>query len=211
MVAMPAAKFYHPSNSQAIVMPEVELTSSRCLANLDSSPGDSVALQILFRGRKIQVATDTRVLPDGATIQRDVVLHPGAVAIIPLVDPDHLCLVRNERPAVNATLLEIPAGTLEPGEAPEAAAVRELAEETGYRARQWRKLAVFIPSPGVLSERTHLFLAEELVAGQQHLEKDENLQPEIVAWKDAVAWALDGTSQDAKTLIAVLLWDRLRG
>ena len=166
--------------------------------------------QIVFRGRKIQVAVDTTLLPDGTTIQRDVVLHPGAVAILLLVDSEHVCLVHNQRPIVGATLWEIPAGTLEPGEAPEVAAVRELAEETGYRASTWRKLTTFLPSPGVLSERTHLFLAQDLQPGSQALEKDEAMEPRIVSWPEALAWALDGTIQDAKTLIAVLLWERLR-
>jgi ADP-ribose pyrophosphatase len=169
-----------------------------------------VSRQIIYQGRKIQVAIDTEVLPDGQAVRRDVVLHPGAVAILPLLDAERLCLVRNRRPIVNETLLEVPAGTLEPGERPEAAAVRELAEETGYRAGHWRKLAEFIPSPGVLSERTHLFLAQALTPGPLQLEKDEDLQPQIVSWQHALAWALDGTIRDAKTLIALLLWDRLR-
>src|SRR5207302_6513099 len=130
-------------------------------------------------------AIDTEVLPDGATIQRDVVLHPGAVAILPLLDADRLCLVRNRRPIVGETLLEIPAGTLEPGEPPETAAIRELAEETGYRAEHWRKLAELIPSPGVLSERTHLFVAQDLTPGPQQLELDEDLPPQVVPRLDA--------------------------
>jgi ADP-ribose pyrophosphatase len=169
-----------------------------------------VSRKIIYEGRKIKVAVDTTVMPDGEAIQRDVVLHPGAVAILPLLDGERLCLVRNQRPIVGETLWEIPAGTLEPGELPEVAAVRELAEETGYRAEHWRKLAEFIPSPGVLSERTHLFLAQELTPGPQRLEKDEELQPQIVTWSEALAWAQDGTIHDAKTLIAILLWDRLR-
>src|SRR5262249_29177053 len=104
-------------------------------------PGGLVSRQIIFRGRKIQVAVDTTVLPNGDTVQRDVVLHPGAVAILPLLDEEHVCLVRNHRPIVGETLFEIPAGTLQPPEAPEAAAIRELAEETGYQANQWLKLA----------------------------------------------------------------------
>jgi ADP-ribose pyrophosphatase len=170
-----------------------------------------VARQIVFRGRKIQVALDTTLLPSGETVQRDVVLHPGAVAILPLVDAEHVCLVRNRRPIVGETLLEIPAGTLEPHETAEQAAPRELAEETGYQAQRWRKLAVFYPSPGVLDERTHLFVAEDLTPGQQRLEKDEDMATEIMSWQDAVNKTLDGSIHDAKTIIAVLLWDRLRG
>jgi ADP-ribose pyrophosphatase len=165
--------------------------------------------QIVYQGRKIQVALDTEVLPDGQSVRRDVVLHPGAVAILPLLDADHICLVRNRRPIVGETLLEIPAGTLELAEPPEAAAVRELAEETGYRANHWRKLAEFIPSPGVLNERTHLFVAKDLTPGPQRLENDEDLQPQIISWRETLGWALDGTIRDAKTLIAILLWDRL--
>jgi ADP-ribose pyrophosphatase len=170
-----------------------------------------VARQIVFRGRKIQVALDTTLLPSGETVQRDVVLHPGAVAILPLLDAEHVCLVRNRRPIVGETLLEIPAGTLEPHETAEQAAPRELAEETGYQAQRWRKLAVFYPSPGVLDERTHLFVAEDLTPGQQRLEKDEDMATAIMPWQDAVNKTLDGSIHDAKTIIAILLWDRLRG
>jgi ADP-ribose pyrophosphatase len=169
-----------------------------------------VSRQIVFRGRKIQVALDSTWLPSGETIRRDVILHPGAVAILPLLDSDRVCLVRNRRPIVGKILVEIPAGTLEPGEKPASAARRELAEETGYRARHWRKLTQFIPSPGVLSERTHVFVARSLTPGPQRLEKDEQIRPLVVSWRQAVAWAADGTIQDAKTLIAILLWDRLR-
>ena len=169
-----------------------------------------MAREIVFRGRKIQVAIETTTHPDGHTFKRDVVLHPGAVAILPLIDPEHVCLLRNHRPIVGETLVEVPAGTLETGEAPGAAAVRELAEETGYQGRQWKKLAEFFPSPGVLSERTHLYLARDLVAGRMQLERDEDLRPEIVRWQDALAWAIDGTIHDAKTLVAILLWDRVR-
>jgi ADP-ribose pyrophosphatase len=169
-----------------------------------------LARQVVYRGKKIQLALDTTELADGQTVQRDVIVHPGAVAILPLVDAEHVCLLRNHRPNAGQVLIEIPAGTLEPEEAPEAAAVRELAEETGYRAARWRKLATFFPSPGVLSERTHLFVAQDLTPGAMHPENDEQLEPHVVTWEQAMAWTLDGTIQDAKTLIAVLLWERIR-
>jgi ADP-ribose pyrophosphatase len=166
--------------------------------------------QIVHRGRKIQVAVETTVDAAGQTVLRDVVLHPGAVAILPVVDADHICLLRNHRPIVGDTLWEIPAGTLEPGEEPAHAAVRELAEETGYSAGGWRKLGAFFPSPGVLSEMTHLFVASQLTAGTMQLEPGEQIEPKIVAWKEALAWATNGTIRDAKTLVALLLWKEVR-
>src|SRR5258708_7817469 len=127
--------------------------------------------KIVYLGNKIKVALDWMVMPDQSTVLRDVVVHPGAVAIIPLVDTHHICLVRNQRFILGTTLLEIPAGTLEPGEDPDRAAERELAEETGFRAARWRKLTEIYPSPGILSERTHLYLAEKLTPGATNLDQ----------------------------------------
>lgn len=169
-----------------------------------------MARTIVHVGRKIKVALDESPGRDGQLVRRDIILHPGAVAILPLLDEDHLCLLRNRRPVVGDTLLEIPAGTLEPGEDPDLAAHRELAEETGYRAGRMDKLHRFFPSPGVIDEATHLYVARELVPGEMRLELDEDLEPIRVAWTQALSWVMDGTIRDAKTLVAVLLWQRLR-
>ena len=166
--------------------------------------------EVVHRGRKIQVVLDTTVLPDGTTIRRDMILHPGAVVVLPLVDDGHVCLLRNHRFIIDQTLWELPAGTLEPGEAPDRAAVRELAEETGYAAGRWRKLAELYPSPGCLSELMHLYVAQDLTPGAARPEADEQLEAHVVPWDRAVAWALDGTIRDAKTIAGLLLWDRLR-
>jgi ADP-ribose pyrophosphatase len=166
--------------------------------------------QIHFRGRKVQAGIETVELPDGRRVERDIVIHPGAVAILPLVDADHVCLLQNQRFIVGETLWEIPAGTLEPGENPDHAAVRELAEETGYQASRWQKLTAFYPSPGILSEKTHLFVARELTPGRMHPEPGEQLTPQVVPWTEAMTWALEGRIHDAKTLVALLWWDRIR-
>ena len=165
---------------------------------------------IVHVGRKIRVAVEETTDSKGRPVRRDIVMHPGAVAILPLIDADHVCLLRNRRPAVNETLWEIPAGTLEPGEPLDEAALRELTEETGYRAGKLGKLLSFYPSPGVLDEITHLFLAEELTPGEQALEAGEEIVAEKVGWDQALAWALDGTIRDAKTLIAILFWNQTR-
>jgi ADP-ribose pyrophosphatase len=170
-----------------------------------------MARTIVHTGRKIQVAVDVSPGPRGGTVRRDVVIHPGAVAILPLTDDGRVCLLRNHRFIMDEVLWEIPAGTLEPGEPIERAAARELAEETGYTAASWRKLSEFYPSPGVLSEKTHLFVAQGLTPGAMQPEDDEQLEPVLVPWHEALARALDGTVRDAKTLVALLLWDRLTG
>lgn len=166
--------------------------------------------KILFTGKKVQLALDTLELPDGSSAEREVVIHPGAVAIIPLVDAEHVCMVRNHRHAVAETLLELPAGTRDQDEPPDHTAVRELEEETGYRARTWRKLTEFYPSPGIFTERLVLYLATDLTPGKMSLDPGEELTPIIVSWREAVRSALDGTIRDAKSLVGILLWDRLR-
>lgn len=90
--------------------------------------------RVIYRGRKIDLALQAIVLPDGSITHREVVLHRGAVALVPMVDPDHVCLVRNHRYAVSKTLLEVPAGTIDPDESPDETARRELAEEAGVTA-----------------------------------------------------------------------------
>ena len=163
---------------------------------------------IIYQGRRIQVAREVATLPDGRSVERDLVLHPGAVVILPLVDAGHVCLLRNRRFIVGEELWEVPAGTLEPGEQPLETAVRELAEETGYLAAQWRQLLEFYSSPGILSERMSLFLAQDLTPGPARPEAGEELRPEVIPWQQALAWARDGTIRDAKTLVALLHWQQ---
>ncbi len=145
---------------------------------------------------------------DGTT--KEVVRHPGAVVIIPLVSSDQVCLIRNHRVSVGQTLIELPAGTLEPGEPPLETAQRELLEETGYRCGSIRPLHAFYLSPGILDERMHLFVADQLQPGPPSREANEQIENLVVPWSEAMRMVSAGEIQDAKTLVGLLLWDRLR-
>lgn len=139
---------------------------------------------------------------------KETIRHPGAVTIVPFIDDEHVCLIRNDRMAVGQTLIELPAGTLEEGEDPIDAAHRELTEETGYRAEVIEHLDSFWMSPGILNERMHLFLARGLTAGSTKLEADERIETFIVRWREALDMVDRGIIQDAKTIIGLLYYDR---
>jgi len=148
---------------------------------------------------------------DGMTHEREIIVHPGSVVVLPLVDPNRVCLIRNFRVAVGEALIELPAGTLEPGEDPLQTAGRELAEETGYRAGKLEKLSEFYMSPGILCERMHLFLANELTPGQEGREPGEEIENLVVSWTEALRMAQCGEIRDAKTLVGLLYYERFRG
>ncbi len=162
--------------------------------------------EVLFTGRIFRVVKVIQQLPDGSTLMREVVRHPGAVVVLPLLDDGRVCLVRNFRPAVGQTLVELPAGTLEPDEDPLDTARRELAEETGYRAGRVEHLLSFYMSPGILDERMHVFVATGLTPGEQSLETGEQLEPLLLPLEEALAMARDGRIQDAKTLVALFYY-----
>ena len=167
--------------------------------------------EVLFKGRKIEVALDTTTLPDGQVVKRDVIVHPGAVVIVPMIDRDHVCLLRNERFVVNKVLLELPAGTLEPRK---LARGRRRARAGGRDRLPGRPVAQagrVLPLAGRAQRaRCDMYVAEDLTPGPMQLEPGETLQPEVVSFRDALTWAVNGTIRDAKTVIGLLLWERLR-
>jgi ADP-ribose pyrophosphatase len=157
--------------------------------------------KVLLTGRIFDVVQESVRLPSGLEQKLSVVDHPGAVCIAALLESGELVLVRQYRHAVGDWLLEVPAGRLEAGENPLAAAQRELEEETGFRAGRWEKLEEFYAAPGFCSERMSLFLARELVeipGGGRQSDPDE----EIEVVRVHPSGLLAGRSQDAKTLIA---------
>ena len=136
--------------------------------------------------------------------EREIVEHPGAVAIVAIDREGMLTLVRQRREAVRSELVELPAGTLEEGEEPLACARRELAEETGLMGGAWREATAFYTTPGFCRERMYVFFAEELERGDATPESDEQL--EVVRWTAGEIAAKLGEIEDAKTLAGLLLY-----
>ena len=140
--------------------------------------------------------------------EKALVQHPGAVVILPFVDADHICLIRNKRFAVEKTLVELPAGTLEPGEEAIITAQREIAEETGFRSDNLTPLFDYYVSPGILNEKMHAFIAKNLVSGEQNLMHDEEIEIEVVRFDDALAAIKNGQIEDAKTIATLLYYQQ---
>jgi len=131
-----------------------------------------------YKSRILTLKVD-EVLLKGRKMKRAVVVHPGSVAIVPFIDKSHILLIKQYRHPINRTLLEIPAGTLEEGEAPLACARRELREETGYRARSMHEIGSLYLAPGYSSELIHVFLASDLEYAGQKTEPDEGIDVEV--------------------------------
>lgn len=166
--------------------------------------------ELLLTTGRFRVERVRQPIAGGGTREREVVRHPGAVVILPLVEDDRVCLIRNFRISVNQTLLELPAGTLEPGEDPALCAPRELEEETGYRAERIELLHAFYLSPGILDEKMHLYAATGLTAGPTRREPGEEIDNLVVPWEEALRLVAAGEIRDAKSLVALLWWDRFR-
>jgi len=177
-----------------------------------------VERRLIHRGRYLEFRVDTIERADGSRGTRDVVGHPGAIAVLALDDDGRLLLVRQWRIPAERAMLEIPAGTLDVHdgvtEDPDLAARRELEEETGSRAASWRTLAEFWTAPGFASELMHLYLATGLTSatGDDRLtpDEDERLELSRVTVDEALALVDRGEISDAKTILGVLWLDRLR-
>lgn len=158
----------------------------------------------IFDGHIVHIRRDTVLLPDGAQATREVVDHSGGVCVLALDGEGRALLVSQFRYPYKKVLREIPAGKLEYGEDPEEAARRELAEETGATAGEFRPLGELYPSPGYCGEIIRMYLARELTFGQMHLDEDEFLNVERVPFGQLVGQVLSGEIRDAKTIAAVL-------
>jgi len=167
--------------------------------------------KVSFKGKVFSVVTDTVTEPGGVTSTRDVVRHSGSVVVLAVdasVNPDDptILIERQYRHAANDFLLELPAGRIEPGEAPLAAAKRELIEETGFRAKRWSKLVRYYASPGFLAETMQIYLAQDIRPGVAQPEIDEKITLRHIPLSELVRDIQEGKILDGKTIIGVLYY-----
>lgn len=160
--------------------------------------------KLIFHGHRIDVLTFDADHPNGGTMKREMVAHPGAVLILPLLDPQTVILIRNRREVIGKVLWEVPAGTLEPNEDKQACAARELIEETGYSAKKITPLLDFYTTPGFCNEIIYGFLAEDLTHIGQKLDETEEIEVHPVSFKQALEMIKNHEIVDAKTIAALL-------
>ena len=168
-------------------------------------PGFEVVEEVpAYRGVRYAMHLVRERLPNGKVAERDVVRHPGAAVVIPILDDGRVILCEQHRTALGGNMIEIPAGVLEAGEDPAIAAARELEEETGYRARKIERLLDFHPSAGFCDEIMHIFVATGLEKTEQNLDPDEFIQVHVRTFEEVRQLVRDGELTDGKTIAAFL-------
>jgi ADP-ribose pyrophosphatase len=186
-------------NAQKILWREAELAKTR--AKLLKS-------QVLYEGKVFRLQRDTVIEPGGPQVDRDIIVHPGSVVVMPVFDDGRILLIRQYRHSVGEFLWELVAGRKEPKETPAAAARRELIEETGYRAKRLRKLMRVVPTPGFVNEWMWIFAAEGLSEGAAQPEEDEKITPRIFTLKEAMKMIQRGNLRDAKSICGILYYNQ---
>jgi ADP-ribose diphosphatase len=168
------------------------------------SPPKVLSQKVAYKGKKIEVREDRIVRENGKEHTVELVVHPGAVCIVARLTPNDVLLIRQYRHATGKELLELPAGTLNPGEDLRACAFRELEEETGYRAGKLIERARFFTTPGFTTELMYLYEATELVKTQTNFDDDEAIELDVVPNLEALRMIDDGHIQDAKSILGLL-------
>lgn len=170
------------------------------------TPNDLTEKQIsrrsIHKGKVVETVIDEISLPNGKTTTREVILHSGGIVIVPITKDGSFVLVEQYRYPIGSLLLEFPAGRLNPGEDPQEAALRELAEETGYRASSIKSMGFIYTAPGFCNERLYIFLASELEEGEQNPDEDEFVKPILISKEDLAQKIKNQEINDAKTLSA---------
>lgn len=164
----------------------------------------TVSSETVYRGHFLELKRDVVALPDGKQAGREYVIHPGAVMVIGLLPDRRLVMERQYRYPVRQTMIEFPAGKLDPGEGGLACAQRELLEETGYRARRWAKAGVMHPVIGYATEVIEVWFADELSLGDRQLDEGEFLDVFTATQQELEDWMRDGLLTDAKTVVGMM-------
>ncbi len=174
--------------------------------DLTEHPLDS---ETVFLGRLMHVKRDRVRLPDGGESTREYLIHPGAVVVIPVFDDGDVLLERQHRYPLHRDFIEFPAGKIDPGEADLVCAQRELEEETGYTASEWRALTTIYPCIGYSNERLAFYLARGLAAGAHGRDRDEFLEVFRLPFAEAMQWVKDGRICETKTVIGLFWLEKL--
>jgi ADP-ribose diphosphatase len=159
----------------------------------------------IYKGRVVEFNLEEAALPNGQTVQLEILRHPGASAVVPLQEDGRVVMIRQYRHAAGGMIDEVPAGRLEPGESPIDCARRELAEEVGRAAAQWVRLGSIWTTPGFTDEKTHIFLARHLSSVSQSLEHDEVIEVVERPLEEAIEMIHRGEITDGKTICALML------
>lgn len=164
----------------------------------------TVSSEKIFDGKIIKLRLDKVAMPDGSLADRELIDHPGGVGIVALTDDDKIILVKQYRKPIEKAIYEVPAGKLDAGEGHYACGVRELEEETGYRAERFEYMGFIYPSPGYANELTHLYLATGLKKGEIHPDEDEFLDVEYMDFSKAKEMVMNNEIHDAKSVYGIL-------
>jgi ADP-ribose pyrophosphatase len=162
--------------------------------------------ELAFHGRVFDVRRDQVIEPGGVEATRDWIVHPGSVVVLPVFPDGRILMIRQYRHATRQYMWELVAGHKEKGESPVAGARRELLEETGYSARHFKKLLEIVPSPGMLSERMDIFLAQGLTEGTAQPEEDEKISLKILPLDEIKRWIQSGKIRDSKSVSGILYY-----
>lgn len=159
----------------------------------------------IYRGKVVHLFVEAALLPNGERIEQEIVRHPGASAVVPLLADGKVILIHQFRYAARGYIYEIPAGKLDPGEAPEGCAARETEEEIGYRVGKLEKLTTIFTAPGFCDEQIHIYLGTGLTLTRQNLGADEVLEVVEMSFEEAMKKIEDETIRDAKTIVGLEL------
>lgn len=157
----------------------------------------------IYKGKVITLNIDTVTLPNGMTVDLEMVRHPGASAVVPMKNDGTVVLIKQFRHAAGGFIYEIPAGKLNPGEDPKSCAARELEEEIGYKAGTLELLSSIFTAPGFTDEVIHIYRATGMTKGQQHLDRDEVLEVVEMSLYEAIEMIRTGAIRDAKTMVGL--------